>query len=263
MAAGSETAGAVYRGRMSVSQTMNAVMQATDLRKVYGRGDNAVDAVDGISFDLGAGECVAVVGPSGCGKSTLLHLCGGMDHPTAGRVVVGGVDLSLLGDEALTQVRRERIGFVFQSFNLLPTLTLAENIALPLLLAGISHSVSHTRARESASQVGLEHRLGHYPSQVSGGELQRAAIARALVHRPVLLIADEPTGNLDTENGQSVLQLLKRLTSQRVAVLLATHDRTLASTADRVLCMRDGREMPSEESGSVGERLSFDPERLW
>lgn len=263
MAAGSETAGAVYRGRMSVSQTMNAVMQATDLRKVYGRGDNAVDAVDGISFDLGAGECVAVVGPSGCGKSTLLHLCGGMDHPTAGRVVVGGVDLSLLGDEALTQVRRERIGFVFQSFNLLPTLTLAENIALPLLLAGISHSVSHTRARESASQVGLEHRLGHYPSQVSGGELQRAAIARALVHRPVLLIADEPTGNLDTENGQSVLQLLKMLTSQRVAVLLATHDRTLASAADRVLCMRDGREMPSEESGSVGERLSFDPERLW
>ena len=130
MAAGSETAGAVYRGRMSVSQTMNAVMQATDLRKVYGRGDNAVDAVDGISFDLGAGECVAVVGPSGCGKSTLLHLCGGMDHPTAGRVVVAGVDLSLLGDEALTQVRRERIGFVFQSFNLLPTLTLAENIAL-------------------------------------------------------------------------------------------------------------------------------------
>jgi putative ABC transport system ATP-binding protein len=242
---------------------MNVVMQATDLRKVYGQGDNAVDAVDGISFDLGAGECVAVVGPSGCGKSTLLHLCGGMDHPTAGRVVVGGVDLSLLGDEALTQVRRERIGFVFQSFNLLPTLTLAENIALPLLLAGISNSVSHTRAREGASQVGLEHRLGHYPSQVSGGELQRAAIARALVHRPVLLIADEPTGNLDTENGQSVLQLLKMLTSQRVAVLLATHDRTLASAADRVLCMRDGREMPSEESGSVGERLSFDPEWRW
>ena len=227
----------VYLGRMPV-------LRAADLHKRYGAGDSAVDAVHGVSLELAGGEFVAVVGPSGCGKSTLLHLCGGMDRPTAGTVVVDGVDLAGLDDEALTALRRERVGFVFQFFNLLPTLTLAENVALPLLLAGMSSPAALDRAREWAGRVGLGHRLEHYPARVSGGELQRAALARALVHEPALVIADEPTGNLDSENGQRVLELLRSLNRETgVAVLLATHDPLLASAADRRIPMRDGAEL--------------------
>lgn len=219
------------------------MLRARDLRKRYGGGESAVDALRGVSLDLAAGEFVAVVGPSGCGKSTLLQLCGGMDRPTAGTVAVDGVDLAGLDDEALTALRRDRVGFVFQFFNLLPTLTLAENIALPLLLAGAPSRVGIARAREGAGRVGLGHRLDHYPAAVSGGELQRAAVARALVHEPALIIADEPTGNLDTENGRRVLSLLRDLNRETgVAVLLATHDPALAAAADRVLRLRDGAE---------------------
>jgi putative ABC transport system ATP-binding protein len=218
-----------------------SALQAHNLRKAYGRGENGVDAVRGVSVELTAGECVAVVGPSGCGKSTLLHLCGGMDRPTAGTVVVDGVPLSSLDDDGLTQLRRERIGFVFQFFNLLPTLTLGENIALPLLLAGVSAGEGAQRARACADRVGLAHRLHHYPAQVSGGELQRSAVARAVVHQPALLIADEPTGNLDTDNGRRVLDILRTLNDEiGVAVLLATHDQLIAASADRILWMRDG-----------------------
>ena len=220
------------------------VLQARGLHKRYGDGDNAVDAVRGVSLELAAGEFVAVVGPSGCGKSTLLHLCGGMDRPTAGTVVVDGVKLADLDDEGLTALRRERVGFVFQFFNLLPTLTLAENIALPLLLAGVSSRAGLARAREWGGRVGLSHRLGHYPARVSGGELQRAALARALVHEPALVIADEPTGNLDTDNGRRVLELLQSLNRETgVGVLLATHDPALAAAADRLIRMRDGAEL--------------------
>ena len=218
-----------------------AVLQAAGLHKRYGAGDSAVDALRGVGLELAAGEFVAVVGPSGCGKSTLLHLCGGMDRPSAGSVVVDGVDLAALDDEALTTLRRGRVGFVFQFFNLLPTLTLAENIALPLLLAGVSTPAAQDRARAWAGRVGLGQRLAHYPARVSGGELQRAALARALVHEPALVIADEPTGNLDSENGQRVLDLLRSLNRETgVAVLLATHDAVLAAAADRRIRMRDG-----------------------
>jgi len=164
-----------------------------------------------------------------------------MDRPTAGSVVVDGVPLAGLGDDGLTQLRRERVGFVFQFFNLLPTLTLGENIALPLLLAGVSAGEGADRARSCADAVGLSHRLQHYPSQVSGGELQRSAVARAVIHRPALLIADEPTGNLDTDNGRRVLDILRTLNEDTgVAVLLATHDQAVAARADRILRMRDG-----------------------
>ena len=217
-------------------------LHARDLRKVFGGGDTGVDAVRGVSLDLTAGECIAIVGPSGCGKSTLLHLCGGMDRPTTGVVVVDGVDLATLDDDALTAVRRERIGFVFQFFNLLPSLTLSENIALPLLLAGVPAAEGAARALACARRVSIAHRLGHYPAQVSGGELQRAAVARAVIHRPALLIADEPTGNLDTDNGRRVLDTLRTLNRDTdVAVLLATHDQAVADRADRVISMRDGR----------------------
>ena len=219
------------------------MLEARGLHKRYGDGDSAVDALRGVSLELASGEFVAVVGPSGCGKSTLLHLCGGMDRPTAGAVAVDGVDLARLDDEALTALRRDRVGFVFQLFNLLPTLPLAENIALPLLLAGVPRGEGLARAGAGAHRVGLAHRLEHHPAQVSGGELQRAAVARAVVHRPALVIADEPTGNLDSDNGRRVLSLLRELNRETgVALLLATHDPALAAAADRVLRLRDGAE---------------------
>ena len=224
------------------------LLRARDLRKVYGTGAGRVEALAGVSLDLEAGEFVAVVGPSGCGKSTLLHLCGGMDRATAGGVEVDGVALAQLDDEALTGLRRTRVGFVFQFFNLLPTLTLAENIALPLLLAGVRAGAGAARAREAAMRLGLGHRLAHYPAQVSGGELQRAAVARAVIHRPVLLIADEPTGNLDTDNGRRVLDLLRTVHDDTgVAVLLATHDPAIARAADRVVRLRDGVAVSASE----------------
>ena len=229
----------MYRGAMPT-------LQAHDLHRVYGSGDSRVEALRGVSLEVTAGEFLAVVGPSGCGKTTLLHLCGGMDQATAGTVAVDGVTLGDLDDEALTGLRRERVGFVFQFFNLLPTLTLAENIALPLLLAGVPQAEGATRAREVAERVGLGHRLDHFPAQVSGGELQRAAVARAVIHKPALLIADEPTGNLDTESGQRVLEVLRTVHRETgVAVLLATHDALIAGAADRVLRMRDGVEVPA------------------
>ena len=230
------------------------MLQVRDLHKRYGGGESAVDALRGVSLDLAAGEFVAVVGPSGCGKSTLLHLCGGMDRPTSGTATVEAVELAALDDESLTTLRRDRIGFVFQFFNLLPTLTLAENIALPLLLAGVPGGTGLARAEEAARRVGLAHRLGHYPGGVSGGELQRAAVARAVVHRPALVIADEPTGNLDSENGRRVLSLLRELNRETgVALLLATHDPALAAAADRVLRLRDGAE---EEQPAASLRTS-------
>lgn len=232
------------------------MLEARNLHKRYGDGESAVHAVRGVGLDLAAGEFAAVVGPSGCGKSTLLHLCGGMDRPTAGTVAVDGVDLAGLDDEGLTALRRERVGFVFQFFNLLPTLTLAENIALPLLLAGVAGRPALARAGEGGRRVGLEHRLGHYPATVSGGELQRAAVARALVHRPALVIADEPTGNLDTDNGRRVLALLRDLHDETgVAVLLATHDRALAAAADRMIRLRDGVEVGGPDAGAAAPAL--------
>jgi putative ABC transport system ATP-binding protein len=209
------------------------------VRKRYPGQDR--DAVGGVSLAIGSGEFVALMGPSGCGKSTLLHLCGAMDRPSAGRVLLDGEDLSRLDDEALTLTRRTRIGFVFQFFNLLPTLTLAENIALPLLLAGRPPAAAERAAREIGDRMGLAPRLGAYPAQVSGGEMQRAAIARAIVHEPRLLIADEPTGNLDSTNGRLVLALLQDLNrSLGLTVVMATHAPDIAQGATRVVLLRDG-----------------------
>jgi putative ABC transport system ATP-binding protein len=200
------------------------------------------DAVSDVSFVAAPGEFVALMGPSGCGKSTLLHLCGAMDRPDAGRILLGDTDLAQLGDDELTLVRRRQIGFVFQFFNLLPTLTLAENVALPLLVAGSRPEAAIRRARAVGDQVGLSSRLDAFPAQVSGGEMQRAAIARAIVHEPALIIADEPTGNLDSGNGMRVLDLLLTLNrSMDLTILLATHAPEIAAAAHRTLHMRDGR----------------------
>ncbi|HZS04940.1 MAG TPA: ABC transporter ATP-binding protein [Blastocatellia bacterium] len=218
-----------------------SVLVVEDVRKTYAGGETPVTAVRGVSFTLEAGDFVALMGPSGCGKSTLLHLCGAMDRPTSGRLTIAGVSLSGLNDDSLTRLRRERVGFIFQFFNLLPTLTVEENIALPLLLAGRAAGEADRWARVMADRVGLGHRLNHFPSQLSGGEMQRAAIARAIIHSPALLIADEPTGSLDSDNSARILQLLANLNRElRVAILLATHDAGTADFAERVMLMRDG-----------------------
>ena len=218
------------------------VLEARGLMKRYRRGDVEVTGVDDLDLALEAGEFVALVGPSGCGKSTLLHLCGAMDRPTAGDVRFEGRSIRALDDDALTRLRRTRVGFVFQFFNLLPSLTVAENIALPLLLAGVDPSETGERVRAWAERVGIAHRLDHVPSQLSGGEAQRTAIARAVVHEPAILLADEPTGNLDSANGARIVDLLRDVNRQSgAAVLLATHDALVAAAAGRVITMRDGR----------------------
>ena len=218
------------------------LLSAIDVRKTYVTGDARVTALAGVSLTLERGDFVALMGPSGCGKSTLLHVCGAMDRPSGGGVEFEGRALAALSDDELTRVRRDRIGFVFQFFNLLPTLTLADNIALPCLLGGMPGGEADAKASRLAERVGIGHRLRHFPQQVSGGEMQRAAIARALVHEPSLVIADEPTGNLDSENGARVLALLGELCRDSgVAILLATHAAEVAAAAGRICRMRDGR----------------------
>jgi putative ABC transport system ATP-binding protein len=220
--------------------------------RTYTTGGTQVHAVAGVSLALDEGDFVALVGPSGCGKSTLLHLCGAMDRPTAGTVRLESAVLETLDDNELTRVRRERIGFVFQFFNLLPTLTLLENVALPLLLGGERAAPAERAARALLERVGLGPRLTHYPQQLSGGELQRGAVARALVHLPALVVADEPTGNLDTGNGRRVLELLTELNRETgVTMLLATHAPEIAAAARRVVRMRDGRIESESRSGAA------------
>jgi putative ABC transport system ATP-binding protein len=223
------------------------LLSVHNIDKSYRAGDSVVEALRDVSLSVERGELVALVGPSGCGKSSLLHICGGMDRPSAGTVELEGTRLDTLDDEGLTRVRRERLGFVFQFFNLLPTLTLLENIALPLALAGRPEHEADRRARALAERVGVAHRLAHYPAQLSGGEMQRAAVARAIVHDPVLLLADEPTGNLDSDNGLRVLELLTGLAADAgIAILLATHAPDLAAAADRIVHLKDGRVVRTE-----------------
>jgi ABC-type lipoprotein export system ATPase subunit len=210
--------------------------------RTHTTGASQVRAVVDVSLTLDRGDFVALMGPSGCGKSTLLHMCGAMDRPTSGTVQLESAVLSALPDEDLTRIRRERVGFVFQFFNLLPTLTLLENVALPLLLSGVSATVAEGSAKRLLDRVGLGPRLRHFPQQLSGGELQRGAVARALVHHPALVVADEPTGNLDSDNGARILDLLVEFNREDgVTMLLATHAEEIASAAHRIVRMRDGR----------------------
>jgi putative ABC transport system ATP-binding protein len=205
-------------------------------------GDAFVDALRGVDLTVARGEFVALVGPSGSGKSTVLNLVGGLDQPTSGQVWINGTELSGSDERTLTQHRRRHVGFVFQSFNLLPRLTAEENVALPLMFSDVSEKERRARARALLERVGLEHRLEHRPTQLSGGEQQRVAIARALVGEPALLLADEPTGNLDTTTGAEIMALLKKLNQEGgLTLLVVTHDAEVAAFADRVVELRDGR----------------------
>jgi putative ABC transport system ATP-binding protein len=229
-----------------------------DVRKVYGRGEGAVVALDGVSASLSPSSFTAIMGPSGSGKSTFLNVAAGLDRPTSGRVAIGDTDLGQLSERRLTILRRERIGFVFQAFNLLPTLTVAQNIALPLRLDG--HTPRRATVREIAARVGLEKRLRHRPAQLSGGQQQRVAIARALITRPEVVFADEPTGALDTQTGHEVLDLLRAVVDEDGhTVVMVTHDPTAAAYADRVILLADGRQAGTLEAPTadeVAERLA-------
>ena len=216
------------------------MIQVKNVAKRY-EGKRTVHALRGVSLNAARGEMVALMGPSGCGKSTLLNIIGGLDRASEGSVIVDGADLSILDDNTLSRLRREKIGFIFQFFNLLPTLTAQENVALPLHLARIRRNEAAVRSAELLRTVGLEDRFDNLPDELSGGEQQRVAMARALALRPPVILADEPTGNLDSKTGQEVLLLLKKLQAQfGVTVIMVTHDPVAAGSCSRILSMRDG-----------------------
>jgi putative ABC transport system ATP-binding protein len=236
------------------------VLEAKGLRKKYQMGEVAVEALSGLDFQVKRGEFVAIMGPSGSGKSTLLHLLGGLDVPSEGEVTLAGQRLSILKDKQATLVRRHNIGFVFQFFNLLPTLTAEENIALPLLIDGKNLRQYQARIDTLLALVGLADRRQHKPDQLSGGEQQRVALARALVTEPAIVLADEPTGNLDSKTGTSIMNLLKRSCVELNQALIAvTHDARAAAFADRVVFLRDGKivnQLQLSELPEMSERLN-------
>jgi len=218
-----------------------AIVETQDLTKVYGKGDTAVTALNGVNLRVDRGEFLAVMGPSGCGKSTLLHLVGGLDRPTRGRVLLEDRDLADMSDQDLTEARRRRIGFIFQFFNLIPVLQARENAALPLVLDGVKPAAAQARADEWLRRVGLGDRGRARPHELSGGQQQKVAIARALTSEPSLVLADEPTGNLDSRAKDELASLLRQITDQwGRTVVLVTHDARVAAHADRIVFLKDG-----------------------
>ncbi|MHA1448271.1 MAG: ABC transporter ATP-binding protein [Candidatus Hodarchaeales archaeon] len=223
-------------------KTIDSIVKVENLKKDYHMGGVTVHALRGIDMDIARGKLVSIVGPSGCGKTTLLNMIGGLDKPTEGRVLLNNIDLSTLGDKGLTNIRRHEIGFIFQSYNLLPVLSATENVELPMLIAGVPREERQARARELLRKVGLEGRRNHRPDQLSGGERQRVSIARSLANKPAVLLSDEPTGDLDSENGQMIMELLKDLNrSENQTILVVTHDMVIASQTDMIFKLRDGR----------------------
>ena len=232
----------------------DAALQTRDLTKVYGEGETAVRALDGVSLGVERGDMVAIMGPSGSGKSTLLHLLGALDTPTSGEILLAGRRYDGLGEGELTRLRRERIGFVFQFFNLLPALSAEENVLLPALIAGRRDNAIRERAGELLGRVGLTDRAQHLPPELSGGEQQRVSIARALLTEPEIVLADEPTGNLDTRSSTGVLDLLRELNeAEGQTLVIVTHDPAAASTARRVVFLRDGKVAGEAPGGSTAQ----------
>ena len=242
-----------------------SLVQVENLTKVYGAGETSVTALDHVNLEVNAGEFVAVMGPSGCGKSTLLHLMGGLDRPSDGRVIIDGQPIEDLSDEALTRLRRQKIGFVFQFYNLIPMLNATENAALPILLDGANPAQAKARAADWLKKMGLGDRLDSRPDQLSGGQQQRVAIARALVAEPQLVLADEPTGNLDSHASDEIAVLLRQVVDEwGRSVVMVTHDRHIAAYADRIVFLRDGRivdETRSQPQRTAGEARVADPLR--
>ena len=216
------------------------IVRLESVTKVYRMGKVEVQALRGVNLSVKRGEFIAVLGPSGSGKSTLLNMIGCLDKPTSGKVFIDGKDTSRLNENELAAVRREKIGFVFQQFNLIHTLNALENVALPMLFAGIRRAERMKRARELLEKVGLSHRINHKPMELSGGEQQRVAIARALANNPEIIVADEPTGNVDTDAGNAIMEIFEQLNEERRTIILVTHDFDIAAHAHRKLRMKDG-----------------------
>jgi putative ABC transport system ATP-binding protein len=232
--------------------SVSPIVTAVDLSRRFGEGEAAVDALDGVTLQLPAGAFTAIMGPSGSGKSTLMHVLAGLDKPTSGTVTIDGVDLGTLDDKKLTQLRRDKVGFVFQSFNLLPVLTAGENIELPLRIAG--RKVDDAWREQLIATVGLGDRLAHHPSELSGGQQQRVAVARALISKPAVVFADEPTGNLDSSSSAEVLKLLRQSVDQLgQTVVMVTHDANAASNADRIVVLADGKIVHDGSAGTADE----------
>ena len=227
-----------------------AVISIRDVKKVYRMDGVEVAALKGVSLDVLEGEFVSIMGASGSGKSTLMHITGCLDRPSEGAVYLDGADVSELRDNSLAEIRNRKVGFIFQSFNLLARTAAVTNVELPLLYAGVPRSERRKRAREALERVGLGHRLDHFPSQLSGGEQQRVAIARALINRPSLVLADEPTGNLDSRSGAEVMRILAELHGRGITLVVVTHDRSVAEHADRIVHIRDGLIVGDERVGA-------------
>jgi putative ABC transport system ATP-binding protein len=218
------------------------MIRCIDVRKVYRQGNNEIIALDGVSLDIARGEFAVIMGPSGSGKSTLLHLIGGLDRPTSGELLVDQRLVGQMADDQVTLFRRTRIGFIFQFFNLLPTLTALENVTLPFVLDGRSKAEAEQKAKTLLDKVGLENRKDHLPEEMSGGEIQRIAVARALAFDPPILLADEPTGNLDSKTGESILSLLRDINRQAAStIVMVTHSQAAARYGDRTILFRDGK----------------------
>jgi putative ABC transport system ATP-binding protein len=218
-----------------------ALIELRDIRRMYRLGPQEIYALNGISLDLNEGEYISIIGPSGSGKSTLMHLLGCLDLPTSGTLSLDGIDVTRASNTRLSQIRNEKIGFVFQSFNLLPKLSVLENVELPLIYSGVSSRERRKRALESLEAVGLAERIKHRPNELSGGQSQRVAIARALVNHPKLLLADEPTGALDSNTGEAVLRLFRDLNARGHTIILVTHDNKIANETDRKIQILDGK----------------------
>ncbi len=237
----------------STSSTLIAAAGCVDLSKFYGKGESEVRALDGVTISFPKGKFTAIMGPSGSGKSTLMHCCAGLDEATSGQVFVGDIEITSLSEKALTQLRRDRLGFIFQAYNLVPTLNAIENITLPMMLAG--RKGDQAWIDEVVTTVGLKNRLSHRPSELSGGQQQRVAVARALASRPDIIFADEPTGNLDSKTGAEILSFMKRAaTEMGQTIVMVTHDPTAASYTDNVLFLADGK-VDGEMSEPTAQRV--------
>ncbi|WPX08530.1 ABC transporter ATP-binding protein [Anaerocellum danielii] len=223
------------------------MIELYDIYKIYKMGENEVYALNGVSLKINAHEFVAIVGPSGSGKSTLMNIIGCLDTPTSGTYILDGHEVSRLNDNQLAEIRNSKIGFVFQNFNLIPQLTALENVELPLIYKGVSASTRHRLAKEALARVGLEQRMHHRPRELSGGQQQRVAIARALVTSPPIILADEPTGNLDSKSGAEIIQIFKDLHAQGNTIVLITHDNNIAMQARRIVRIQDGQIIEDKE----------------